>query len=208
MATKKPNEKKKIASAAKKVTKTKAAKDRSSQEKKMAKTTVKKSKAVPRKAAVKKGAIKNTVTQKKTITKAKPQKKEVKKAVKKTETSSKSAASKKTAAKKKDDQKTKIDTSKSSDVANISFSLDSKIKKQHDVAWRIIDGEAVIITPADSTMHTLNDVGTRIWELIGKASSLRQVAESLCSEFDVEKERAEKDTLWFAECLAKKGLVE
>jgi hypothetical protein len=88
------------------------------------------------------------------------------------------------------------------------FSLESKVQRQKDVAWRMIDGEAVIITPADSTMHTLNDVGTRIWELMTGTRTLREVAGVLCAEFEVEKDRAEKDTLWFAECLAKKGLIE
>jgi hypothetical protein len=88
------------------------------------------------------------------------------------------------------------------------FSLESKVQRQKDVAWRMIDGEAVIITPADSTMHTLNDVGTRIWELMTGTRSLREVAGVLCTEFEVDRDRAEKDTLWFAECLAKKGLVE
>jgi len=88
------------------------------------------------------------------------------------------------------------------------FSLTSKIQRQKDVAWRMIDGEAVIITPADSTMHTLNDVGTRIWELMTGTRSLHEVAGVLCAEFEVDRERAEKDTLWFTECLAKKGLIE
>ena len=88
------------------------------------------------------------------------------------------------------------------------FGIHSKVQRQKDVAWRMIDGEVVIVTPSDSTMHTLNDVGTRIWELITGERSLSEVAEILCAEFDVDKQRAEKDTLWFVQCLAKKGLVE
>ena len=33
-----------------------------------------------------------------------------------------------------------------------------------DVAWRILDGEAAIVTPADGTLHLLNQVGTAVWE--------------------------------------------
>jgi hypothetical protein len=88
------------------------------------------------------------------------------------------------------------------------FVLGHKIQRHKEVAWRMIDGEAVIITPTDSTMHSLNDVGTRIWELITGTRSLKDVAEVINSEFDVDLERAQKDTLWFVECLAKKGLIE
>lgn len=91
---------------------------------------------------------------------------------------------------------------------DVKFSLHQKIQRQKEVAWRMIDGEAVIITPADSTMHSLNDVGTRIWELITGNRTLREVADVIQTEFDVEADRAQKDTIWFAECLAKKGLVE
>jgi hypothetical protein len=83
-----------------------------------------------------------------------------------------------------------------------------KVQRQKEVAWRLIDGEAVIITPSDSTMHSLNESGTRIWELISGNRTLGEVAEAVQVEFDVDAERARKDTLWFVECLAKKGLVE
>jgi hypothetical protein len=78
---------------------------------------------------------------------------------------------------------------------------------QRDVAWRLIDGEAVIITPGDNIMQTLNDTGTRIWELLNGTRSLRDVADMLAVEFEVDRKRAEQDTIWFVECLAKKGLV-
>jgi hypothetical protein len=89
-----------------------------------------------------------------------------------------------------------------------SFSLSNIIQRQSEVAWRLIDGEAVVITPVDSTMHSLNDTGTRIWEAIDGQRSLKQVANIVAAEFEVDRGRAEKDTLWFVECLAKKGLVD
>jgi len=32
------------------------------------------------------------------------------------------------------------------------------------VAWRVYEGEAVIISPDDSSLHSLNGMGTLIWE--------------------------------------------
>jgi hypothetical protein len=93
-------------------------------------------------------------------------------------------------------------------IADVKFDMRNKIQRQKEVAWRLIDGEAVIITPSDSTMHSLNESGTRIWELINGNRTLGEVAEAVQVEFDVDADRARKDTLWFVECLAKKGLVE
>lgn len=120
------------------------------------------------------------------------------------------AKKKKAPAKKKSAKiraRSKRESNQSRDLP-FSIDLSTKINRQRDVAWRLIDGEAVIITPADSTMHTLNDVGTRIWELLTGTRDLKDVAAMLSSEFEVERKRAEQDTLWFVECLAKKGLVE
>lgn len=91
--------------------------------------------------------------------------------------------------------------------AATSFRLSDRIQRQKNIAWRLIDGEAVIITPADSTMHSLNETGTRIWELLGQNQTVAQVADRIRQEFDVSPEVAQKDTLWFIQCLSKKGLV-
>ncbi len=92
-------------------------------------------------------------------------------------------------------------------AATVSFKPSDRIQRQKNVAWRLIDGEAVIITPSDSTMHSLNETGTRIWELLGQNQTVAQVAERIREEFDVTPEVAQKDTLWFIQCLSKKGLV-
>ncbi len=139
-----------------------------------------------------------------------------KKTVKKTTQAKKPVAKKsaqKAALKKPTKKKSVSKTAKSSGDAKqssapVSFSLSHVIQRQHEVAWRLIDGEAVVITPVDSTMHSLNDTGTRIWEAIDGQRSLKEVAQVLAAEFEVDRDRAQKDTLWFVECLAKKGLVD
>ncbi len=93
-------------------------------------------------------------------------------------------------------------------VARLAFKLDSRVCLRKEVAWRMIEGEAVIVTPADSMMHSLNEVGTRIWQLLDGKRTIRDVATTLAAEFEVDGTRVESDTLWFVECLAKKGLVE
>ena len=71
----------------------------------------------------------------------------------------------------------------------------------------MIDGEAVIVTPSDSMMHSLNEVGTRIWELMDGNRTVADIAATLQAEFEVDDKRVKADTVWFVECLAKKGLV-
>jgi Coenzyme PQQ synthesis protein D (PqqD) len=74
-------------------------------------------------------------------------------------------------------------------------------------AWRVYDGEAVILWPDDSTLNTLNAVGTRIWESANGQSGVSAIVARICEDFDVEPERAERDTIAFIAKLGARGLV-
>jgi hypothetical protein len=39
-------------------------------------------------------------------------------------------------------------------------------RKNPLLAWREIDGAAVIISPGDSVMHELNGTGSAVWRLL------------------------------------------
>jgi hypothetical protein len=74
-------------------------------------------------------------------------------------------------------------------------------------AWRVYDGEAVIISSDDSTLNTLNAVGTLIWEAADGKTPLNAIVGRICEEFDVEPERAERDALAFVEKLRQRRLL-
>ncbi|RME29641.1 MAG: PqqD family protein [Deltaproteobacteria bacterium] len=200
MATTKKSTKKKA-----KTTKAKAKKAAKKTAKKAAKKTAKKAAKKTAKKAAKKTAKKAAKKTARKTAKKMASKTQVKKVAKKlAKTVAASKAKKKEAAKAKaKEKKASVPRAKT-----LSFAPNSRVQRQKDVAWRIIDGEAVIVSPADSLMHTLNDVGTRIWELLAGDKTLKEVAEILCAEFEVDPKRAEQDTIWFVKCLAKKGLVE
>jgi hypothetical protein len=74
-------------------------------------------------------------------------------------------------------------------------------------AWRVYDGEAVVLWPDDSTLNTLNAVGTLIWESADGKSPLSAIVARICEEFDVDPERAEQDTMAFTAKLRARGLL-
>jgi hypothetical protein len=61
------------------------------------------------------------------------------------------------------------------------------------VAARIIDGEAVIVLPESGQVNVLNEVGSRIWELIDGTRSVGEITEIIVAEYDVTAEQAERD---------------
>ena len=74
-------------------------------------------------------------------------------------------------------------------------------------AWRVYDGEAVLLCPDDSTLNTLNAVGTLIWESADGKTPVSTIVARICEDFDVEPERAERDVTAFIEKLCQRGLL-
>lgn len=74
-------------------------------------------------------------------------------------------------------------------------------------AWRVYDGEAVVLCSDDSTLNTLNAVGTLIWESADGKTPVNAIVASICEAFDVDPEQAERDTLVFIAKLGERGLV-
>ena len=74
-------------------------------------------------------------------------------------------------------------------------------------AWRVYDGEAVILLAEDSTLNTLNPVGTLIWEAADGKTALSAIVARICEEFEVEQTQAERDALAFIETLCQRDLL-
>ena len=84
---------------------------------------------------------------------------------------------------------------------------DRYLTQNPQTAWRIYDGEAVIIRPDDSTLNTLNAVGTLIWEAADGKTPVSVIVTRICEEFDVGPEQAERDLAAFVEKLRQRGLL-
>lgn len=85
---------------------------------------------------------------------------------------------------------------------------DTTVYPSPKTAYRVIDGEAIILTPLDGRILTLNDTGSRIWELIANKSTVRDVANTICSEFETSVEQSLDDTLSFLGKLAERSMIE
>ena len=69
------------------------------------------------------------------------------------------------------------------------------------------DGEAVIVSPEDSTLHTLNPVGTLIWEAADGRTALDAIIIRVCETFAVDHATAARDTTVFIDSLCQRGLL-
>jgi hypothetical protein len=85
--------------------------------------------------------------------------------------------------------------------------LDRYITRDPDAAWRVFEDGAVIVSPTESVMHSLNPVGTRIWELADGTLTVSEILDTIVNEFDVTREEAERDVAEFCQTLSNKGML-
>jgi hypothetical protein len=80
-------------------------------------------------------------------------------------------------------------------------------QKNPALAWREMEDETVIISPADSVMHELNDTGSFLWKNIDGRRSSAELAALLTENFEVSQDIANADTKTLLEELASRKLV-
>lgn len=82
------------------------------------------------------------------------------------------------------------------------------IARSTAIAARMLGGEMMIMSAADSTFFTLNDVATAIWQAAdGKTSLADIVARHVCPAFDVTPAKAEADAEQFVADLSQYGIL-
>ena len=84
--------------------------------------------------------------------------------------------------------------------------------KDADLVTRCVAGETIIVPIKNKvgdldSIYTLNEVGTLIWELIDGKNSANQIAEEICTTYEVSPEDAMKDTVDFLKSLEEAGLI-
>ena len=82
-----------------------------------------------------------------------------------------------------------------------------RIELSEDVAFRDMSGQAVLLDLASGIYFGLNEVGTRLWELLAQDSSLDSAADTLEREFEVSPEVLRADVNRLLEEMQTKGLL-
>ena len=87
-------------------------------------------------------------------------------------------------------------------------STSGKPRRAEDLVWRKIDGEIVILTEDGRKIHTLNSVGSAIWEMADGSKDLSEIAEEVCERFEVTRKEAESDITEFCTEMTAKNILQ
>ena len=86
--------------------------------------------------------------------------------------------------------------------------LTQSIKVLPDVLSQEVSGETVLLDLNSENYFGLNDVGTRIWQLIQEDGDLQKVYDTMLNEYDVDKKQLGKDMEELVARLVDAGLIE
>jgi hypothetical protein len=78
----------------------------------------------------------------------------------------------------------------------------------HDLEWREIEGEIVILDLESSSYMAINNTGRVIWKALTSGATRDQLVAELMGTFSVHEEVAERDVDEFLESLDEADLLE
>jgi hypothetical protein len=87
------------------------------------------------------------------------------------------------------------------------ITLQTIIQRNSNLVTSKIDGEIVMMSIDNGEYYGLDEVGSRIWELIKTPVVVEELISILTDEFEVERNNCIQDTMEFLEDLSKKKLL-
>ena len=86
-------------------------------------------------------------------------------------------------------------------------SFSQRVTVPDDVLMRELDGESVILDLASENYYGLDDIGTRMWQLLISSGTVQEAYDTLLLEYDVEPQRLQEDMQELITQLRANGLL-
>ena len=88
------------------------------------------------------------------------------------------------------------------------ITIETIISQIEEIVASDIDGETVMMSIENGQYYGLDDIGSRIWELIEKPIKVSDLIDTLLERFDVDRETCERDVLKFLNELNEDRILE
>jgi hypothetical protein len=89
----------------------------------------------------------------------------------------------------------------------MSGDLPATVAIPEGVAWQQVGDEVVLLNVDSSEYHNLNDVGTRMWQVLEESADVASAYQVLCATYDVDEDKLHDDLGAFIQELIEKGLL-
>jgi hypothetical protein len=88
------------------------------------------------------------------------------------------------------------------------LTLDAELYIPAHVSYSIVGEDAFLLNTRTNKYYILEEVGTRIWNMLKSGESLRKIYKALLVEFEVEPSQLEQDILELIVNMNENGIVE
>ncbi len=75
------------------------------------------------------------------------------------------------------------------------------------LTWRLLDGEAVIVSSTTGEIRVLNHVGSEIWQLLASGSQVPEIEQVLVDRYTLSPQQVSADVSAFLIDLMRRGLI-
>lgn len=89
----------------------------------------------------------------------------------------------------------------------ISINMDMIVSQKKDIDTTDIDGEKAMMNLEKGQYFMLNGVGSRIWDIICKPISVKEIVSELMKEYDIDIITCEQKTLEFLRGLSNAEVI-
>lgn len=90
----------------------------------------------------------------------------------------------------------------------MTITLNTRIAIPEDVFFQDLKGESVILEVKSGKYFGLDEVGTRMWNLLAEHKALQPAYETLLSEYDVDPALLERDLIALVQKCVDKELLQ
>ena len=81
-----------------------------------------------------------------------------------------------------------------------------RLRRNPDVSWRVIEGQAVLILNREGEVQVLNELGTFIWERAEEDPE--ELVRAIVAQYEVTPQEAKKDLEDFVTSLLSSGTLQ
>lgn len=93
-------------------------------------------------------------------------------------------------------------------MARNSIERDSRVVRSREILESAVDGEVIALDIAQGECYGFNPVASSIWHLLESETSVAEICDKLCKDFDVERDVCEADVTRLVVELRSAGLVD
>lgn len=84
----------------------------------------------------------------------------------------------------------------------------TRYRQNREIAWRAVEGQAILFDTVAGTMRQLSPVATLVWEALETERTVDEIAALVAARFQVGLDRAREDVSAFLPKLVERNLVE